>query len=152
MVVWESILTVRKVEQRDYGTYQCIARNELGYNTSRIILTGTSTPDTPRSLKVINITHNSVELAWEPSFDGGLQQYYKIRYNVGGKDPNHYLDVYPVNVTQFTVTGLMKNREYRFSILAFNSKGESPYLKDIVNAKTLSKSQIHFLCLEYKLY
>ena len=49
------------------------------------------------------------------------------------------MDVYPENVTEFTVTSLKLDTEYQFNVIALNEKGESPPSVDIVQAKTQSK-------------
>ena len=51
-----------------------------------------------------------------------------------------YADVYPPNVTATSLTGLSLATEYVFSVMAFNSLGESNYTTDAVKAKTSSKS------------
>ena len=80
LVVWESTLEVSALRSRDYGQYDCIARNEMGFNKTSVILTGTSRPDPPLTLHVVNASHDAVELSWKPGFDGGLPQAYRIRY------------------------------------------------------------------------
>ena len=80
LVMWESSLEVTSLRSRDYGQYDCIARNELGFNKTSVTLTGTSRPDPPLSLRVLNVSHEAVELSWNPGFDGGLPQAYRIRY------------------------------------------------------------------------
>ena len=80
LVVWESSLDIKDLRSRDYGQYDCIARNEMGFNKTSVILTGTSRPDPPLSLRVANVSHDAVELAWKAGFDGGLPQAYRIRY------------------------------------------------------------------------
>lgn len=39
-------------------------------------------PDAPTGLSVQNYTDNSVILTWTQSFDGGLEQTFKIRYHI----------------------------------------------------------------------
>ena len=80
IVTWESTLEVANVRSRDYGQYDCIARNEMGTNRAKVFLSGTSRPDPPIALRVLNVTHDSVDLAWQSGFDGGLPQAYRIRY------------------------------------------------------------------------
>ena len=80
IVTWESTLEVANVKSRDYGQYDCTARNEMGTNRAKVILSGTSRPDPPIALRILNVTHESVDLAWQSGFDGGLPQAYRIRY------------------------------------------------------------------------
>ena len=80
IVTWESTLEVGSVRSRDYGLYDCVARNEMGINTAKVVLSGTSRPDPPLALHVVNVSHDSVNLAWQSGFDGGLSQSYRLRF------------------------------------------------------------------------
>lgn len=139
LVIWEGILYVNSIQSKDYGQYDCIARNELGFATWKIQLNGTSAPDPPLSPRILNYTHNSVLLSWSPGFDGGLQQSYRIRYK--SKDSQVYLftNVYPRNTTTYLVTNLEIGTEYSFSIMAYNEKGISNFTTETVQAKTLTE-------------
>ncbi|XP_071520410.1 nephrin-like isoform X2 [Panulirus ornatus] len=138
LVTYESVLLVKNVTNKDYGFFECQAQNPLGSSRTAIHLDGTSKPDTPLDLKVLNFTHNSVELTWTPSFDGGLLQRFRVRFHVADTNRYQYTDVYPENVTTFIVTGLGLGTTYSFSILSYNEKGESEYTKDEVKATTTS--------------
>ncbi|KAG7155821.1 Synaptogenesis protein syg-2-like 7, partial [Homarus americanus] len=104
LVTYESVLLVKNVTNKDYGFFECQARNPLGSSRTAIHLDGTSKPDTPLDLK--------------------------------------YTDVYPANVTTFTVTGLSLGTSYSFNVLAFNNKGQSDFTKDEVKATTSSESHL----------
>ena len=41
--------------------------------------------DPPSALQVVNITHRSVQLEWQPGFHGGMDQYFRLEYNSNGK-------------------------------------------------------------------
>lgn len=56
-----------------------------------------------------------------------------------GSELVKYADVYPRNVTSFTLGGLALGSEYMLSIMALNDRGESNYTQDIVKARTSSK-------------
>ncbi|XP_046635770.1 synaptogenesis protein syg-2-like isoform X3 [Daphnia pulicaria] len=140
IVTWESTLEVGNVRSRDYGLYDCVARNEMGTNTAKVILSGTSRPDPPLALHVVNVTHDSAHLIWRSGFDGGLFQSYRLRYRQIGNEFYKYADVYPTNTTAFTLGGLALGTEYLFGIMAFNNLGESNYTQDIVKARTSSET------------
>lgn len=78
-LISESTLYITHVTSADYGSYECVARNELGFSTISPRLEVTSAPDTPTLLTVLNVTHNSVLLGWTPGFDGGMTSTYRIR-------------------------------------------------------------------------
>lgn len=135
----ESTLFITHVTSADYGAYECVARNELGFSTVTVRLEVTSVPDTPTLLTVLNVTHDSVTLGWVPSFDGGMKASYRIRYRQVNSDAYKYEDVVPHNVTQHVVKGLDVNTQYLFSIMASNKLGSSKYLPDLLSAKTSSE-------------
>ncbi|XP_069974958.1 nephrin-like isoform X2 [Penaeus vannamei] len=137
LVTYESVLHINNVTSKDYGFFQCQARNSIGSSHTVIHLDGTSRPDTPLDLKVLNFTHDSVDLEWTPGFDGGLPQKYRIRYNIDTTKRYQYMDVYPENSTVFTVTGLALGTTYAFSVLSYNDKGESGFTDTDVKATTL---------------
>lgn len=51
-----------------------------------------------------------------------------------------YLDVVTDNSTYYTVNGLNLDTEYVFTIMAFNDRGNSNYMQDVVKTKTSSKA------------
>ncbi|XP_076062495.1 nephrin-like isoform X2 [Oratosquilla oratoria] len=137
MTTYESLLEIKNITNRDYGRFWCQASNSLGFARTMVHLDGTTRPDPPLAFSVVNVTHDSITLRWNPGFDGGLQQHYRIRYREPGAS-YQYSDVYPENATEYSVDGLGLGTEYLFSILAFNDKGESPFTQENVRTKTLS--------------
>ena len=138
-LIWRSTLTVSGVEMQDYGPYGCEATNIWGSRKHQVVLSVTSKPDPPTRLEVISRTYNSVILAWQPGFDGGFQQYYRIRWEREDTEGFQFVDVSPHSATQYEVTNLMMDTSYTFSIMAFNKLGESPYSAETASAKTTSK-------------
>ncbi|CAG0880471.1 unnamed protein product, partial [Darwinula stevensoni] len=131
LVRWQSTLKISNVTSRDYGSYRCTAQNELGFGTLEVTLNFTSHPDPPLHVWVTNVTHQSMVIRWKPGFDGGLVQFFRVRYRiledgqpVGGF---RYLDVDPVGATSIRIDGLSLGTTYAVSVMAFNSKGESGY-------------------------
>uniref|UniRef100_A0A182UDW7 Fibronectin type-III domain-containing protein n=1 Tax=Anopheles melas TaxID=34690 RepID=A0A182UDW7_9DIPT len=131
----ESILVIERISSRDYGDYECRAKNELGSGSGTGRLDVRSAPDTPATLTVLNVTHDSVTLGWEPGFDGGHRASYRIRYREATSERYRYEDG-PPNAHQITVDGLRSNTLYLFSIMATNVLGESRYLPDLTRAQT----------------
>ena len=139
LVTYQSVLVITGVQSADYGPYECLARNELGFDAITVQLNRTSKPDPPLALRAINITAASVHVRWIPGFDGGLGQEFRVRYRpTASADPSFsYRDVYPTNSTQIIITGLNEDTEYVFAVQAINEKGQSDYTTDIVKAQTL---------------
>ncbi|RWS30409.1 nephrin-like protein, partial [Leptotrombidium deliense] len=141
LITFQSILLIKDVSNSDYGSYKCIARNELGFDVVDINFSRTSAPDPPIALRIINSTSNSVTLKWVPGFDGGQTQSFRIRFKeVSGSDSFQYRDLSPKNITQFLVTGLKPATEYAFNVMAFNDIAESKYTEDIVKTVTQSET------------
>ncbi|CAH0546788.1 unnamed protein product [Brassicogethes aeneus] len=138
-LISESALFITHVTSADYGNYECVARNELGFSTISPRLEVTSAPDTPTLLTVLNVTHNSVVLGWTPGFDGGMKSSYRIRYRLVDDDAYKYEDV-PSNVTTYVIKGLEVNTQYVFSIMAMNKLGSSNFMPDLLSARTSSKA------------
>lgn len=138
-LVSESTLYITHITSSDYGNYECVARNELGFSTISPRLEVTSAPDTPTLLTIVNVTHNAVTLTWTPGFDGGMKASYRIRYRKTAEDGYKYEDVLGHNVTAHTVRNLESSTQYLFSIMASNKLGNSKYMPDLLSAKTSSK-------------
>jgi hypothetical protein len=138
-MTFESILEIQNVETEDYGWYGCIAHNELDDDTHDVKLDVTSVPDTPLGFRVVNFTDNAVTLTWDPAFDGGFQQHYRIMYVDEGTENRRYADVYPENITTFTVTSLERGKTYYFHTMSYNALGNSNYTTEIVKQQTSSK-------------
>lgn len=137
---YESVLLIYKVEQADFGKYQCTARNEIGFSTQTVELDITSKPDPPTSLVANETSHNSILLSWSPGFDGGLPTSFRIRYKPSGStnEAYQYVDVSPSNATTFVIRNLDLATEYVFSAMALNKRGHSDYAGNL-KAQTTSK-------------
>ncbi|XP_075165766.1 nephrin adhesion molecule sticks and stones isoform X1 [Haematobia irritans] len=134
-LTYESILIIEKVAPADYGAYECLAKNDLGQDIEPVRLDITSQPDTPLSLNILNVTHDSVTVAWTPGFDGGLKASYRVRYREANREQYKYIDGLP-NSHKLTINGLRMNTLYLFSVMAYNDLGESKYLPDLQKAHT----------------
>lgn len=134
-LTYESILLIERVAATDYGTYECVARNEQGSTKEMVRLDVTSQPDPPQNLSVVNVTHDSVTLNWTPGFDGGMKARYRIRFREASSEHYQYQDV-RTNTNKITITTLKMNTLYLFSIMASNDLGSSRYLPDLTRAQT----------------
>ncbi|KAJ6218009.1 hypothetical protein RDWZM_009166, partial [Blomia tropicalis] len=143
LITYQSVLIVNDVSHSDYGSYDCIARNELGFDAFAIVLNRTSRPDSPRTLRVVNVTSGSVTLRWMAGFDGGLRQTFRLRYRaIGSNVDEHYSYRDVSNVTMFVLNNLRDNTDYVFGVMATNDKGDSDYSSETVQASTLKESGI----------
>lgn len=146
MITYHSVLVINEVTSDDYGAYDCVARNELGFDAFAVVLNRTSPPDPPRILRVVNVTSGSVTLRWVPGFDGGLNQVFRVRYrsiDSNIDDPSYlYRDVYPANATTVMVGSLRDNTLYEFAVMASNQKGDSEFTAEPVRAATLKGKSV----------
>ncbi|XP_017066089.1 nephrin isoform X1 [Drosophila eugracilis] len=134
-LTYESSLIVDKVAPADYGAYECVARNDLGEAVETVRLEITSQPDPPLSLNILNVTHDTVTVAWTPGFDGGLKASYRVRYRMVDREQYKYIDGLP-NSHKLTIGGLRMNTLYLFSVMSWNELGQSAYLPDLARAET----------------
>ena len=101
-------------------------------------------PESPTNLRTINVSQNSVLIAWNPGFDSGYEQSFRIRYwKVISKEANvepspHYkYVVLNHTLNEVLITNLEPDTEYQFSISSFNKLGESLINRDFVSVRTL---------------
>ncbi|XP_036359051.1 nephrin-like isoform X2 [Octopus sinensis] len=134
-VYYTSLLEISNVTKEDYGKYLCKAKNVEGSAESEILLDGTSKPDPPYNIKFVNATHNSLTLTWQPGFNGGMTQSFRVRYRPKGTTNYKYVDVGPGS-NVYLLTGLERGQEYEITMLAFNKLGESQYQRKEFIAKT----------------
>ncbi|XP_055521323.1 nephrin [Leucoraja erinacea] len=75
-----SALTIVNASARlDFTTYTCSARNRRGADTFDVRLVRIGKPDPPSDLSLVRKSQNSITLAWNAGFNGGLEQSFRIR-------------------------------------------------------------------------
>ncbi|XP_064651004.1 neural cell adhesion molecule 2-like isoform X2 [Lineus longissimus] len=115
--LYVSRLTLTTIAEADFGIYYCKANNALRPdNQTEFNLTKKSVPEEPAGLVYLAATWESVELKWEPGFNGGHPQNFVVQYD--GKE----IETSP-SVNTFNVTGLYPNRTYTFKVLGKNALG-----------------------------
>ena len=70
--------------------------------------------DPPSALRVVNITHRSVQLEWQPGFHGGMDQYFRLEYNSNGKSQ--------VRIFQIIIKLSQSKKEMKIRVAANYSK------------------------------
>ncbi|XP_071958289.1 nephrin-like [Antedon mediterranea] len=135
--LYETRLVINQVDEvQDFGTYTCVAYNNIGESTFNIVVEKTSVPEAPTDLKVLSVSHDSVKLSWLPGFNGGLTQSYQIRFRREDLTSFQLMDVVPPSSTTFTVTGLNSNVKYDFNVRGRNELGSGPFMLHAVEANT----------------
>jgi hypothetical protein len=129
-----------------YGSYSCIAKNVHGYVTETAFLSEGLPPDVPRNVSVLAEAQTSVSLSATAAFRPGVLpvtswrvQYEKVLVMeqdkaVDGDDeqptsvPQHFVTTF-TNGDNMTVTGLVADTPYTFSLSAGNAVGYGPTVK-----------------------
>ncbi|UYV83762.1 NPHS1 [Cordylochernes scorpioides] len=106
-------------------------------------------PDSPYGLKVLNISTNSVVLTWTPSFSGGMDQAFLVRYRVSGNQVAHVLELHPPNSTTYLIDQLRPKTTYFFQVRAYNDRGKSDYSPEQVQVTTLEGTSYFKLTLKH---
>ena len=107
---------------------------ELGHDFS---VADTQAPSIPPSLTAYASSNSSVKLVWASSSDNVGVAGYKIRRQTDGPTI-----IATVPMTTFEDSGLTKNKEYCYSIEAFDGAGNSSGESDEVCATTLDNSDV----------
>merc|ERR1719219_1792543 len=130
-LTWESQFQVLDINPADYGKYECAARNTQGVSYQIVTLDTPSRPDAPYNVVISATASDSVSLRWQPGFDGGSRQAYRVKYypetSISLYSQGRVIFVDQINDTSFTVSGLKSSTKYKFSIQALNEIGESEY-------------------------
>ncbi|GIY08352.1 nephrin [Caerostris extrusa] len=135
-VTWENVLYINNVVEEDFGYYTCTGSNEMGSDSTQVLLKRRGKPDPPEDFQAQNVTSDRVLVSWSHGFDGGSPQFFRIRYMVKGSEEISNVDVLPTNATVFMITGLEPGTEYSFALMAWNVYGESGYTENEVVAQT----------------
>ena len=90
----------------------------------------TGKPDPPYGLNVVNVSHDSITVSWEAGFDGGLEQFYRVRYKPTQTVGYMYVDVPRAAAASFTLMGettcclrRQQHRAFFFICMCFCSHG-----------------------------
>ena len=89
--------------------------------------------------QVVNVTHKSVYLTWIPGFHGGMDQYFRFRYQSDRDSRVRFVDVYPANTDNGILPDLDAGVKYSISVMAFNNIGESNYTNSPIIVRTASE-------------
>lgn len=134
-------LNISNVDSGDIGFYSCLATNEVGFNETIINLTVKTQPDAPRDLVINSLSWESVQLAWQPGFNGGYEQEFFIEYNssfcfssssLSSLDNVTLMTISVGSIYSYNVTDLCPNTTYSFMVQGKNRLG----LGDFSNAVT----------------
>ncbi|XP_076847753.1 LOW QUALITY PROTEIN: receptor-type tyrosine-protein phosphatase S [Brachyhypopomus gauderio] len=84
-------------------------------------------PGQPSKFQTGEVTDTSIELTWEPAFEGIIR--YELRYREGAQGSQVTRSFGPS--TSYMVEGLRANTEYHFSLAAVSKKGPGAFTNEI---------------------
>lgn len=139
--VYASILTIRSVNEGDYGAYTCKATNEEGPSKTKLFLQEKGLPAPPENGIVTNVGVDFIELTFDPVFDGGYpnETDYSARVsNAHGQERA----IRCSSDSKCLIRTLRQNTEYRIFLYAVNPRGQSTLSDPIVARTTLDPTAI----------
>lgn len=97
LLKFQGVLYISSLDRFDYQhPVKCFAINRYGEDAVEIWISPPTAPDTPTSLRVSNITKNSLSFKWIPGFDGGSEQIFEVRYQTFVGNVYHVNTSFPV--------------------------------------------------------
>ncbi|KAK2727355.1 hypothetical protein QYM36_008001, partial [Artemia franciscana] len=138
-----AILTIRDATPFDTASYRMVAENEHGVDSVTVKIRIRDRPDPPSSLKVEDVTHDSLILSWQPpSWDGGSAI---MNYTVEKRDSltSSWELVCSTAFPIANIEELSPSRNYHFRVYAENIHGSSDASEIVstVTSKSLSETR-----------
>ncbi|XP_053709666.1 neural cell adhesion molecule 2-like isoform X2 [Synchiropus splendidus] len=124
----KSILEVTPMSDRDFGRYNCTARNNIGVRYQEFILAQADVPSNPYSVRLSAVSQRLATVTFmKPDSHGGVPiSHYLVQYKeIGSQD---WRDVRSHSVqTTVVLTGLEPNTTYEVRVAAVNGKGQGEF-------------------------
>ncbi|XP_034720328.1 neural cell adhesion molecule 2-like isoform X2 [Etheostoma cragini] len=124
----KSVLEVTPMSDRDFGRYNCTARNNIGVRYQEFILAQADVPSNPYSVRLSAVSQRLATVTFmKPDSHGGVPiSYYLVQYKeVGSQD---WRDVKSHSIqTTVVLTGLEPNTTYDVRVAAVNGKGQGEF-------------------------
>lgn len=120
-----SLVFSNGVERKDAGFYVVCAKNRFGIDQKTVELDVADVPDSPRGLKVSDVSRDSVNLTWNaPANDGGSKI---INYIIEkcATTAERWIRVGQSRETRYTIVNLFGKTRYQFRVIAENKFGQS---------------------------
>lgn len=153
--IYTSVLKINRIGHQDYGEYLCRVGNSLDTIRAPIRLQPKGSPDKPMNLKAVDSGPNSITLAWDPGFDGGLTntKFFVSYRKVAAPHDDQVLPDCESNIITNTdwmefdchqdlpcdITPLDQHQSYVFKVKALNTKGSSEYSNEVIKTTKVDK-------------
>ena len=135
--LYQSVLTINSIVSSDYGGYICEAKNDMGAPViAKASLGGKHQPEKPSEFRVLNLTRNSISLAWKKNFDGGDLQRFRIRYRKDTIDPTYKYVETASDEGAIVLDNLEMAVRYIINIQSLNKYGTEGFLKEPLVVQT----------------
>ncbi|KAI1899695.1 hypothetical protein AGOR_G00064420 [Albula goreensis] len=123
-----SLLEVTPMSDRDFGRYNCTARNNIGIRFQEFILAQADVPSNPYSVRLSSVSQRLATVTFmKPDSHGGVPiGHYLVKYkDVASQD---WRDVKSHGVqTMVLLTNLEPNTTYEVRVAAVNGKGQGEF-------------------------
>ncbi|XP_029303552.1 neural cell adhesion molecule 2 isoform X6 [Cottoperca gobio] len=124
----KSVLEVTPMSDRDFGRYNCTARNNIGVRYQEFILAQADVPSNPYSVRLSAVSQRLATVTFmKPDSHGGVPiSYYLVQYKEVGSQ--EWKDVKSHSIqTTVVLTGLEPNTTYEVRVAAVNGKGQGEF-------------------------
>ncbi|XP_059477720.1 cell adhesion molecule Dscam2 isoform X24 [Neocloeon triangulifer] len=123
-----SDLSIKRTERSDSALFTCVATNAFGSDDSSINLIVQEVPEAPYDLKVLDKSGRSVQLSWEPPYDGNSPiKKYSLEYKISKGTWESDIDrvMVPGESTVAGIFNLRPATTYSIRIVGENEIGQS---------------------------
>ncbi|KAM9766445.1 neural cell adhesion molecule 2 isoform 2-T2 [Menidia menidia] len=124
----KSVLEVTPMSDRDFGRYNCTARNNIGVRYQDFILAQADVPSSPYSVRLSAVSQRLATVTFmKPDSHGGVPiSYYLVQYKEMGSQDWRDIKSHSVQTT-VVLTGLEPNTTYEVRVAAVNGKGQGEF-------------------------
>uniref|UniRef100_A0AAQ5X5T6 Neural cell adhesion molecule 2 n=1 Tax=Amphiprion ocellaris TaxID=80972 RepID=A0AAQ5X5T6_AMPOC len=124
----KSVLEVTPMSDRDFGRYNCTARNNIGVRYQEFILAQADVPSNPYSVRLSAVSQRLATVTFmKPDSHGGVPiSYYLVQYKEVGSQEWRDVKSHSVQTT-VVLTGLEPNTTYEVRVAAVNGKGQGEF-------------------------
>ncbi|XP_055785348.1 neural cell adhesion molecule 2-like isoform X3 [Salvelinus fontinalis] len=124
----KSLLEVTPVSDRDFGRYNCTARNNIGVKYQEFILAQADVPSNPYSVRLSAVSQRIATVTFmKPDSHGGVPiGHYLVNYKDVGSQAWRDVKSHGVQ-TIVLLTGLEPNTTYEVRVAAVNGKGQGEF-------------------------
>uniref|UniRef100_A0A8B9LUH0 Neural cell adhesion molecule 2 n=1 Tax=Astyanax mexicanus TaxID=7994 RepID=A0A8B9LUH0_ASTMX len=124
-----SLLEVTPMSDRDFGRYNCTARNNIGMRFQEFILAQADVPSNPYSVRLSSIAQRTATVTFmKPDSHGGVPiDHYLVRYKDISSHDWRDVQSHGTHSEFMLLTNLEPNTTYEVRVAAVNGKGQGEF-------------------------